>query len=176
MLVPQHLVIANQPSERRHSEAPYQRRCARRSADIIFEVAHVNIDGNAILRLRFCAHAACRAAFTICVSCDRGQRYCSPECRLEVRRRQRFEANGRYQQTGPGRESHRLCQQRYRDRTRQPAVTDQPIPPITSGAAPRPPTVCQCAICGRRSPWIDPFPTIPLQLRHGRRSEKYVFG
>jgi hypothetical protein len=30
VLVIQHLVIANQPSERRHSEAPYQRRSARR--------------------------------------------------------------------------------------------------------------------------------------------------
>jgi hypothetical protein len=39
----------------------------------------VNIDGDAILRLRFCARTACRAAFTICVSCDRGQRYCSPD-------------------------------------------------------------------------------------------------
>ena len=32
----------------------------------------MNIDGDAILRLRFCAHTACRAAFTICVNCDRG--------------------------------------------------------------------------------------------------------
>jgi len=55
------------------NEAPYQRRCACRSDDVIFEVAHVNIDGNAILRLRFCAHAARRAVFTICVSCDPGQ-------------------------------------------------------------------------------------------------------
>jgi len=38
-------------------------------------VADVNIDDNAVLRLRICGHAACRALFTICVSCDRGQRY-----------------------------------------------------------------------------------------------------
>jgi hypothetical protein len=34
-----------------------------------------------VLRLRICASPACRASFTICVSCDRGQRYCSPSCR-----------------------------------------------------------------------------------------------
>jgi len=141
---------------------------ANRSDGMILGVAQMNIAGDAILRPRFCAHTACRAAFTICVSCDRGQRYCSPECRLEVRRRQRHEANRRYRQSKPGRESHRLCQQRYRNRARQPAVTDQPIAPITSGAAPDPPTVGQCAICGRRSPWIDPFPTIPRQLRRSK--------
>jgi len=94
-LVAKHLVIANQSpfrytsSEKRHGEARCQRRCAIRSRDMIFGVAQMNIDGDAVLRLRFCAHAACRAAFTICVSCDRGQRYCSPDRRLEVRRRQR---------------------------------------------------------------------------------------
>jgi hypothetical protein len=47
----------------------------------------------------------CRALFTICISCDRGQRYCSPECRSEVRRRQRHDANCRYQQSDLGRDS-----------------------------------------------------------------------
>jgi hypothetical protein len=32
-------------------------------------VADVNIDNNAVLRLRIFGHAACRALFTICVSC-----------------------------------------------------------------------------------------------------------
>ena len=146
-----------------------------RSRDIIFRVAQVNIDGGAILRLRFCAHAACRAAFTVCVSCDRGQRYCSPECRLEMRRRQRHEANRRYQQSESGREAHRLCQERYRNRTPQPTVTDQPFAQITSEPPPQPRTVCQCVICGRRSLWIDPFPTIARQWRHGCRSKKSVF-
>jgi hypothetical protein len=145
-------------------------------AVIIFGATHTNIDENAVLRLRICGHAACRAAFTICVSCDRGQRYCSPEYRSEVRRRQRHEANRRYQQSELGRESHRRCQQRYRERASQPPVIDQGVAPITSAAHPQPPTVCQCAICGRRhSLWIDPFPTIPRQWRRGWRSKKYVF-
>jgi hypothetical protein len=120
-------------------------------------VADVNIDGSAVLRLRICGHAACRALFTICVSCDRGRRYCRPECRLEVRR-QRHDANCRYQQSELGRDSHRRCRQRYRERASQPEVTDQGIVPITSPAPPQRATVCQCAICGRHSLWIDPFP------------------
>ena len=51
-------------------------------------LADVDIDDNVVLRLRICGHAACVALFTIRVNCDRGQRYCSPECRSEVRRRQ----------------------------------------------------------------------------------------
>jgi hypothetical protein len=137
-------------------------------------VADMNIDENAVLRLRICGHAACRAVFTICARCDRGQRYCSPKCRLEVRRRQRHDANRRYQQSEPGRESHRRCQQRYRGRASQP-VTDQGIVPITSPAPPQRATVCQCAICGRHSLWIDPFPSVPRRFRSAGRSEKYVF-
>jgi len=138
-------------------------------------VADVNIDDNAVLRLRICGHAACRGLFTICVSCDRGQRYCSPECRLEVRRRQRHDANCRYQQSDLGRDSHRRCQQRYRERASQPPVTDQGIVPITSPAPPQRTTVCQCAICGRHSLWIDPFPSVPRRFRSVGRSKKYVF-
>lgn len=39
-----------------------------------------------------------QSVFTTCVSCDRGQRCCCPGCREEVRRRQRHEANCRYQE------------------------------------------------------------------------------
>ena len=79
-------------------------------------MADVNIDDTAVLRLRICGHAACRAVFTICVSCDRGQRYCSPECRSESRCRQRHDANRRYQQSEPGGECHCRCQKCYRER------------------------------------------------------------
>jgi hypothetical protein len=129
-------------------------------------VADMNIDENAVLRLRTCCHAASRAVFTICVSCDRGQHYCSPACRSEVRRRQRHDANRRYQQSELRRESHRRCQQRYRERASQPPVTDQGVAPVTSPAPPQRPTVCQCAICGRHSLWIDAFPSIAR--RYGR--------
>jgi hypothetical protein len=74
---------------------------AGRSDDIIFEAAHVHIDGNALLRLRFCA-GWLPGGVSQFVSCDRGQRYGGPECRLEARRRQRHKVNSRYQQTEPG--------------------------------------------------------------------------
>jgi hypothetical protein len=54
-------------------------------------VADANIDDNAVPRLRICCQAACRAVFTICVSCDRGQRYCGRDGRSEVRCRQRHD-------------------------------------------------------------------------------------
>ena len=131
-------------------------------------VADMNIDENAVLRLRICGHAPCRAVFTICVRCDRGQRYCSPKCRSEVRQRQRHDANRRYQQSEPGRECHRRCQKRYRERALRPPVTDHGAAAITPPAPPQPPIVCQCSICGRHSLWIDPFPAIPRRYRSAR--------
>ena len=59
----------------------------------------MNINENAVLRLRIYGQAACRAVFTICIGSDRGQRYCGQEWRLEARRRQRHEANRRYRQS-----------------------------------------------------------------------------
>ena len=156
-----------------HQPAPVADKCSSTCAwwHNLF-VTDVNMDDKAVLRLRICSHAACRAVFTICVSCDRGQRYCSPECQSEVRRRQRHDANCRYQQTELGRDSHRRCQQRYRERASQPSVTDQGIVPITTPAPPKRVTVCQCAICGRLSLWIDPFPSVP---RHtGRRAVQKI--
>jgi len=92
-----HSYKAGQPNRNRHYEparmpttsAQPRRRCHNRP------VADMNIDDNAVLYLRICGHAACWALFTICVRRDRGQRYCSPKCRLEVRRRQRHAGNRR---------------------------------------------------------------------------------
>jgi hypothetical protein len=80
---------------------------------------------DAVLRLRVCGRSGCRALFTICASCDRGQRYCSPACRAGVRCRQRHDASLRYQQSKQGREAHGRCQQRYREGTAGAPVTDQ---------------------------------------------------
>ena len=118
--MPQRFHRFTRQSGKWYGETPSQGQSAIRSDDIIFGVAHMKIDANTVQRLPFCAHEACREAFTICVSCDRGQRYCSPECRLEVRRRQRHEANRRYQQSEPGRASPRRCQKRYRERASGP--------------------------------------------------------
>ena len=131
-------------------------------------------DVEPILRQRFCARPECRAMFMICVSCDRGQRYCTPECRNIERLRQRREAQRRYQRSEQGREAHRCRQRRYRQRHAAPAVTDQGPHSITCSSSspavwPRR-VVCKCHVCGRLSRWIDPFPPIPRRddLQTGR--------
>jgi hypothetical protein len=88
-------------------------------------VANASVDGDTVLRLKVCGHPECRAVFTICVSCDRGQRYCGAACRSAVRRRQRHDANQRYQQSEQGRDTHRHCQRRYREGAAKAPVTDQ---------------------------------------------------
>lgn len=74
-------------------------------------------------RMRGCR--SCRATFTVCVRCDRGQAYCSTACRLHARVRQTRAAKARYQKTETGRASNRERQRRLRDRERQARVTDQ---------------------------------------------------
>ena len=58
----------------------------------------------------------CRQAVYICSWCDRGHRYCTPECRDEARRHSLRGAGRRYQQTPRGRRLHARRQQAYRDR------------------------------------------------------------
>ena len=130
----------------------------------------------AFLRLKRCNNDECAAMFTICASCYRGQRYCSPKCRASVRRQQRKQANRRYQESENGRTAHRACQQRYRERTTQELVTDQGIQTITTPVSSTTSTRSKCAICGRYSRWIDPFPILPRETRRGKSSKKYAFG
>ncbi len=111
--------------------------------------------------------------------CDRGQRYCSVECRQASRRRQVREAAQRYQRTFGGAENHRLRQRRYRDRrtVTRGCVTHQPRPdgarmvenPAFSSKIQRPstPNPGHCLACGRGSNgWYSWF-----HLRSGRDPE-----
>lgn len=129
-----------------------------------------------LLRQRFCGLVACRQMFTICVGCDRGQRYCSPACRAAARRQQRSQANRRYQQSADGREAHRKCQRRYRERSGG-GVTDQGGVSITSpetetGTPPRALRVCiRCGVEGR---WFDTSPQLPGEWRRRRRLKQYA--
>jgi hypothetical protein len=70
-----------------------------------------------VLRLRVCLR--CHVMFYICRRCDRGQRYCSPPCRVSALREQRRQANRRHQQTVAGRQDHRDRQRSYRKRCAQ---------------------------------------------------------
>lgn len=77
-----------------------------------------------VLRQLFCRAAGCGAMFFICLSCYRGQTYCSRECRQKSRREQLRQANRRYQQSWEARLDHRDRQREYR-RRRCCRVTDQ---------------------------------------------------
>lgn len=135
----------------------------------------------AVLRQRVCG--GCRAVFFICPSCDRGHRYCSPDCRDRARLQQRRCANLRHQRSVEGRLDHRDRQRQYRRRCQQvpTRVTDQASVSITSPASsecgPRdvmeslpspqsrpvthPSRWLSCRICGCAGRFIDPFPRIP---------------
>jgi hypothetical protein len=138
------------------------------------------VHGEAILRQRFCH--GCHAMFFICEHCDRGHRYCSPQCREPARLQQRRCANGRHQQSLEGRLDHRDRQRDYRRRRQaQARVTDQGSLSIASPASfecgpaeasesqeasspaqsSGPDLWLRCRICGRLGRFIDPFPRRP---------------
>jgi len=80
-----------------------------------------------VLRQLFCRAVGCGQMFFICLSCYRGQTYCSRECRQKSRREQLRQANRRYQQSWEARLDHRDRQRQYRQR-RFCRVTDQSSP------------------------------------------------
>jgi hypothetical protein len=70
-----------------------------------------------------CARNCCRQLFAVCGRCDRGRRYCSPECASTARREQLRRADQQYQQSARGRSTHAMRQARYR--ARKAEVTHQ---------------------------------------------------
>jgi hypothetical protein len=74
-----------------------------------------------VFRQRFCQAPDCRVLFFICSHCDRGQRYCSSECRERSRLEQQRAARRRHQQSPEGRLDHRDRQRSYR--MRQAAIS-----------------------------------------------------
>jgi len=69
-----------------------------------------------VFRQLFCRAANCGEMFFICLSCYRGQTYCSTECRQKARREQLRQANRRYQRSLEARLDHRDRQREYRRR------------------------------------------------------------
>jgi len=65
-------------------------------------------------RLSTCA--LCRRTFAVCGPCDRGRRYCGPDCAHAARRTQLRRAGRQYQCTEHGRAAHATRQARYRAR------------------------------------------------------------
>lgn len=116
------------------------------------------------LRLRFCRISGCSAMFLVCKSCDRGQRYCSPQCRHLGRLQQRREANSRYQRTERGRVAHLHRQRIYRRKRFPVSVTDHGSRYILQPSGKIHPAPPQCVVCLRRSHWIDPFDQVSPRL------------
>lgn len=68
---------------------------------------------------RFFLCKRCRAQVRICSCCDRGQGYCSQNCRTPSRREQVRRAGDRYQQSPKGALAHAARQAEYRRRQRE---------------------------------------------------------
>jgi hypothetical protein len=121
-------------------------------------------------RLFFCA--LCRTQVRICGSCDRGQRYCSPDCRSSARRRNVREARRRYAQSERGRARHATRQRRYRVRVAAGAAPEQtrptaPAPSVSRTA--RPETRTACAFCNGPCSVFLRLSFLSV-IRHGRRA------
>lgn len=116
------------------------------------------------LRLRFCLVPECRAMFFVCKRCDRGQRYCSPQCRKAGRCQQRREANSRYQRTERGLLAHLLRQRIYRQKRSTTTVTDQGSLSLAQTGPKLHPIPSRYAICQKERHWIDPFDQISPRL------------
>ena len=77
-------------------------------------------------RIFTCVH--CFKQVIICSRCDRGQRYCSPECSETARNHSQRAASHRYQQSREGRVKHALRMRHYR--RRKQIVTHQGSQPL----------------------------------------------
>ena len=140
-------------------------------------------------RLTTCAFRTCSRLFAVCGGCDRGRRFCSPQCASRARRSSLQRAGRQYQATDRGRSLHAARQARYRDRLR--AVTHQswdpdqkkasngekcPLPQV--GAAAARPELCLppvCAFCHRtevflRNGFLDRTPRRKVEQSRPRRS------
>jgi hypothetical protein len=72
--------------------------------------------------------ARCFKQVIICSRCDRGQRYCSPDCSETARNHSQRAASHRYQQSREGRIKHALRMRLYR--LRKQIVTHQGSQPL----------------------------------------------
>jgi hypothetical protein len=74
--------------------------------------------------------ACCHTEVLVCVDCERGQRYCSDECRKQARLASQRRASRVYQSSRVGRCNHARRQGRLRTRQRQRQRQRQPEPEL----------------------------------------------
>ena len=134
----------------------------------------------AVLRQAICRRQGCHRLFFICRFCDRGQVYCSPECRNTARREQHRAANRRYSQSPEAILDHRQRQNDYRRRKAGlPPRVKEIVTDHTSASPPRnarigrpglsiqsfgPEREPLCRFCGRSGRFINsiwPFNRVP---------------
>lgn len=117
-------------------------------------------------RLYHCCR--CHAQVIICSRCDRGQRYCSGQCRFLAHTASRKRAAKRYQSTRKGRFNNAARQRRFREQNTQ-KVTHQgsAVKPLRdllkvqlmlakkTQSLSFPSTILQCHYCGAEcSPYL----------------------
>ena len=124
------------------------------------------------LRVRRCLDPTCNALFTICASCDRGQRYCSGGCRKRMRQQQMRASSRRYQASAVGKENHCQRQRSYRQRRCQPRVTHQGPVSITTPRQTQPINRSQCLVCGCENRWTNPFDGLPRRRRYSPKKSR----
>ncbi len=115
-------------------------------------------------RMSICARDCCRQLFAVCGRCDRGRRYCSPECASATRWEQLRRAGRQYQQTPRGRSAHAIRQARYRARKmdvtarrwRQRLGAPLTRPRAFSCLAASPPAhLAACVAASRQRSWLQ---------------------
>lgn len=93
--------------------------------------------GDAPLGHRLFACGTCCKHCTVCLDCDRGQKFCSEPCRVEGRKATVRAAARRYQNTHVGRGKHAERQRRYRSRKRAGERAPDRSTPVTHHPAPK---------------------------------------
>ena len=118
----------------------------------------------------------CGRLFCVCLSCWRGQIYCSDTCRMAGGRHAHREAQRRYRKTHKGKCAHRKAERRRRKRGVKKNVADRGTTPLSIGcnipsSYPKSPVEVQnsyrpegvdegrrCHFCGSCGTIVDRFP------------------
>lgn len=109
--------------------------------------------------------ACCHTEVLVCADCDRGQRYCSAECRKQARLASQRRASKIYQNSRVGRCYHAHRQRRLRARRRQAPPEQQLIPKNSDSSGPSQ-EACTGDLLAPRLDVIVPTPSKPTPAWH----------
>jgi len=122
----------------------------------------------------------CGAAFHVCRSCWRGQKYCSDDCRKAANLKSHRESQRRYRQTEKGKKAHRFSENRRRERKKESdpknmddkATTLPSNMPIMDSPEWKPAAIYskfqnRCRFCGRFGEIVSQF----SRRGYGKRNE-----